>query len=704
MADSKIDIEVTGLEALKDSSELLEKMRDNAKGLKGHLRESTEFAKQYSTFRPGASSSSGTTQSSPFGSTGFSADQNLTSEYMRTANLFHKASLPFLKAGIGVTAGLARGGYSMAFGGGVTGLSAGINAELQRAFKSSGIFTQTLSGAAMGAASRPRATGRAASGATAAEAEGIESALAKGAEQGVGWGLIQGFGKLAGPLGKVVAGAIAVAGLDIAAVDKSMKDVYGRSRRAGGYGSNLGQLTAFDATTMSRLVDLDSVMSAMGQAKYDKTSDAFVAAHLAGVNPKDYKDPAALAEATILSVQRKIQALPEDTMLTKAHARGFGDLGFSDQNLVRLYSGDQKVTGDLIKKAQGAASGLDISKDEQKAYQDLYTDADLAGQRLKVLSEDILSDQIPAFEKLTGVIDNITEKYRLSPDNKQIGAPGGDVGRSPLPYSTLGPSFWIGDFGSTPGGKYAFKGAGFDPGRGVSKAPIAASEATPIPWGDWWKKLTGKNDLPSEYATPKEFETKGDGHFVLPGSDRVASNIEDIRDAIVNDEGITRTLSDTSPFGVGAGGAPSSYTSEVGTPGGSLAPIYHSGGMGEAGEPRSLTRGAARGTDKGDISGTAVTKPEEAGKYRPVYKLGDADLSDAVVNTIAGEAKAGNVAGTDAVIDNMMNRLGTKAYGPSGNLEQVARARGQYAGYRKAGPEEGAKIRSASRQLLLVVC
>ncbi|WP_448952128.1 hypothetical protein [Labrys neptuniae] len=77
------------------------------------------------------------------------------------------------------------------------------------------------------------------------------------------------------------------------------------------------------------------------------------------------------------------------------------------------------------------------------------------------------------------------------------------------------------------------------------------------------------------------------------------------------------------------------------------------------------------------------------GQYRPVYGLSDADLSDEVVNIIAGEATSSQTS-TDAVINNMFNRLGTRAYGPSSNLRQVALAPGQYA----ASPNKGA---SASR-------
>jgi hypothetical protein len=83
-----------------------------------------------------------------------------------------------------------------------------------------------------------------------------------------------------------------------------------------------------------------------------------------------------------------------------------------------------------------------------------------------------------------------------------------------------------------------------------------------------------------------------------------------------------------------------------------------------------------------------------AGRYRPVYHLGGADLDDRVINTIAGEVSTKNPAGVDAVINNMMNRVGTHGWGPSGNMLEVARAKGQYAGYRHASPAEAAFIRS----------
>jgi TP901 family phage tail tape measure protein len=85
------------------------------------------------------------------------------------------------------------------------------------------------------------------------------------------------------------------------------------------------------------------------------------------------------------------------------------------------------------------------------------------------------------------------------------------------------------------------------------------------------------------------------------------------------------------------------------------------------------------------------------GTYRPQYALRPEDLSPAVINTIAGEVSTRNQAGVDAVIHNMLNRVGAKGYGPSGSIYQVARAPGQYAGYRRASAAEAEFIRSRIR-------
>ncbi|MBN6824306.1 cell wall hydrolase [Methylobacterium organophilum] len=124
------------------------------------------------------------------------------------------------------------------------------------------------------------------------------------------------------------------------------------------------------------------------------------------------------------------------------------------------------------------------------------------------------------------------------------------------------------------------------------------------------------------------------------------------------------------------------------------------GASAEAGEARGgegirrRGRRSERATDEGRLNARA---PEGAGKYRPEYKVTEADLSQRTADIIAGEAIRKNPESIDAVINNMMNRVGSKGWGPSGNLQQVATAPGQYeAAWRgsKASPSETEFIRS----------
>jgi hypothetical protein len=98
-------------------------------------------------------------------------------------------------------------------------------------------------------------------------------------------------------------------------------------------------------------------------------------------------------------------------------------------------------------------------------------------------------------------------------------------------------------------------------------------------------------------------------------------------------------------------------------------------------------------------AGGAPAPTGAPGTYRPAYTLGAADLDPRVINTIAGEARLSDQRSVDAVINNMLNRVGTTGYGPSANLLQVARAPGQYTGYRVATPEQAAYIQSRIRAI-----
>lgn len=68
--------------------------------------------------------------------------------------------------------------------------------------------------------------------------------------------------------------------------------------------------------------------------------------------------------------------------------------------------------------------------------------------------------------------------------------------------------------------------------------------------------------------------------------------------------------------------------------------------------------------------------PGPPGKYRPVYQGKDLQDPD-LINIIGREAAQSNQS-VDAVINNMMNRLGSKSYGNKKSLIEVAKAKNQY--------------------------
>jgi hypothetical protein len=90
--------------------------------------------------------------------------------------------------------------------------------------------------------------------------------------------------------------------------------------------------------------------------------------------------------------------------------------------------------------------------------------------------------------------------------------------------------------------------------------------------------------------------------------------------------------------------------------------------------------------------GAADEVTGKPGQFRKIYSLSESDLSDSVINHIAGEAQ-NNKTSIDAVINTMLNRVGTKAYGPSGNLHEVANAPGQWVGYKNASTAQAEFIR-----------
>jgi hypothetical protein len=147
-------------------------------------------------------------------------------------------------------------------------------------------------------------------------------------------------------------------------------------------------------------------------------------------------------------------------------------------------------------------------------------------------------------------------------------------------------------------------------------------------------------------------------------------------------QGTLAALIQFSAYSAGGGGAAGGgfMNANLSSGGGTPAPGSNAArtpGRGPSGFGGKEFPDVGGGAPPSGGGGTQIAPPGEAGQYRPKYSLGKADLSDETARIIAGEAQQ-NPRSIDAVINNMFNRLGTKGYGPSGNLEEVATAPGQY--------------------------
>lgn len=295
-----------------------------------------------------------------------------------------------------VAGGAAKGLYSFATGGGLSGLVSPIVRELQgRSGSGGGGFL----GNAITSAALMRGGGRrgGGGGGAAAAEEGAEGASAAEGVAGnaLGAGL---WAAMPLPV-KIVSVAATAVGATAFALDKMSRDVTGRARTAGGVGASLGGFEAFDKTAQ-RLVDPKNFMGMMAEAKFDLTSDSYRAMLSLGIDPKKYKTTDEMAIAALPKVQNFLQGFKgkEGTMLPMAQAFGLGGMGSED--MIRLFGGEPADMKKLMGTAAEQKDTLDLTKDQITAYQDLVTNIDLASTALKTWAERMASGALPGYDTI----------------------------------------------------------------------------------------------------------------------------------------------------------------------------------------------------------------------------------------------------------------------------------------------------------------
>jgi hypothetical protein len=478
MADSTININ------LEDDSKFIEGITQFGAHVK-QFRDSIEDLKKFNINIPGGAA--------PRPSNAPGMDSSIDRQYKRTNYEYQRLSIPLLQSMRGMGGAAGQGLMGIATGGGLYGLMSPLIKELQRSTRGGGgggLLSALALGGTAGASSGAYAAGKAhgvaaeranIAGLGGAEAE--EIGAASGAKALVAGSVLSKlYSAVPLPVKIVGTALVTLGGADIFAMEKATKDVFDRSKIAGGFGMTMGGFTAFDMA-MQRFGDPGSMAAGARSAAFDVTSQARIGAGVLGINVGDAqyrgKEGQELLARTIAeqtaAMMRKFYQTNPSQMLTMAHAFKLSDLGFSDEDLVRFAEGTKEEVKPMTDLAKSHNQFLDMSDANQTKFKDLSTSVDFAGAEIRAWGENILQKQIPVFDSLADMIKSMVEDYKkgvTAPEKPYQDYPGVD-------FSVHEPGGLQGPYGTTPGGHYAAPGAGFGPGRGTS-LPIGA-EVSKIP-------------------------------------------------------------------------------------------------------------------------------------------------------------------------------------------------------------------------------
>jgi hypothetical protein len=421
-------------------------------------------------------------------------------------------------------------------------------------------------------------------------------------------------------------------------LDRLSRNIMERRRQVMGLGGNFGATGAFQNYAVSAISSPTSLLQNIALAAQGDPTRLRALGGL-GISREEVmsKDP---TEIALEVMERLPQRLKPGQEISQARAQGLTSLMGEEDILSDVKAARQGEIADIRKKVEQNAKDFDITEKAQKGLSDLALQFSAAGTTIK----NIIGEKLAALGPTLG---------QLSNDLVQIIK---DFANSPLVSEMLG--------------DLHFELQRFDT---FLKSPE---------FKDAFKDFLG--DLKDDYEKLKGF------------FDVLIRFGQQLRPVVEMMEGLTRkTFTDRStPASPGVFGQTKPWL-DLG-PLGTIDPRWNKT---YPNRPPSYIRGGGAAGGGGFTFGTEPVAPTAQGTYRPVYKLSDADLSDDVVNTVAGEARTKDPASVDAVIDNLLNRVGSRGYGPSGNLQEVAMARGQYAGHRKATPEEAAMIRARIRAI-----
>jgi hypothetical protein len=414
----------------------------------------------------GGSNSSGSTNSNN------STNRDLENRYKRESLKYYRDfSLAFGKTSVGKSSNSFD-----AFGKDLKDLFKGLGGAggifnpqvLASALKIGGGGLAAASG--MFAGSRIVGSAAKSTGGAVAAAEGAEggeaAAVATGAT--IGGGFLKAL--LSSPIGMVATGVAALGSTGYLVSKRAAE----RGRFAHGLDTDPGGIST-NELNFGRYNSPDNVAAGMVQGKYDITSPAYLAMKLAGINTQG--DPAATARATTVEVAKEMARYIKEnpqTALTMAHVRGFQNMGFGDDDLMRLGHAPRDEVQKAADKAAKDASAYNLNNKQVNWNQNNIQFV----QEIATTGETL----VERFTSLTSVLDGATGTLK------------------PLTDEWKRESEML---------------------DGLLKATSALGDEMRA----WAKKnLSGSDpNAPTLDATPMELEAGGGGGFRIPGSGGGAS-------------------------------------------------------------------------------------------------------------------------------------------------------------------------------------
>lgn len=185
-------------------------------------------------------------------------------------------------------------------------------------------------------------------------------------------------------------------------IDRLGHAVTAGRRSSAGLGVSYGQQQAF-GLNFGRYADPGSVLGSVSTGLFDVTSPEYLALLRAGVSPKQLEggNAADIGASLLEKIPKLFGNVPANQRGLLANTYGFSQLGIGPEAINRYLAASPEERAKQQREYRGNASDLDLTKGQQRAWNDLTTMLDRAGKMIENTFVTGLAPLAPGLEKLS---------------------------------------------------------------------------------------------------------------------------------------------------------------------------------------------------------------------------------------------------------------------------------------------------------------